>query len=121
MLREISARQVSGEPSRRWFTSPEIDLFVWLGDDGSPSGFQLCYGKQMREHALTWTPAAGFSHMAVDGGESRPGRYKGTPILVANGAVDLEGILAQLRQEWTASLPPEYLQFVEGKVAALAQ
>ena len=119
MLREIAARQVEGEPARRWFTSSEIDLFVWVGEDGAPSGFQLCYDKQAREHALTWTPASGFSHMAVDGGESRPGRYKGTPILVANGAIDTEGILGQLRQEGATSLPPEFLQFVEGKISAL--
>jgi hypothetical protein len=121
MLREIAARQVEGEPQRRWFTSPEIDLYVWLAEDGSPAGFQLCYDKQSREHALTWTDGSGFSHMAVEGGEARPGRYKGTPILVANGAIDVEGVLGQLRQEASAALPPEFLQFVEGKIAALAK
>ena len=55
MLREIAARQVPGDPKRRWFTSPRIDLFVWLDEHDSPSGFQLCYDKESREHALTWT------------------------------------------------------------------
>ena len=120
MLREIEARQVSGEPRRRWFTSPDIDLFVWLGEDGAPVGFQLCYDKQAREHALTWTQAQGYSHMAVDGGESRPGRYKGTPILVANGSIDVENILEQLRGQG-ASLPAAFLELVESKVTGLAQ
>jgi hypothetical protein len=119
MLREIPARQLEGEPARRWFTSPDIDLFVWLGDDGSPSGFQLCYDKQAREHALTWTKAGGYSHMAVDGGESRPGRYKGTPILIANGVIDVDNILGQLRQQG-AAIPPEYLQLIENKIGAKA-
>jgi len=119
MLREIAAKQLSGEPSRRWFTSPDIDLYVWLGDDGSPTGFQLCYDKQGREHALTWTEANGYSHMAVDGGESRPGRYKGTPILVANGVIDVDSILARLREEG-AAIPAEYLHLIEDKIAAKA-
>jgi hypothetical protein len=120
MLREIQARQLAGEPGRRWFTSPDIDLFVWLGDDGKPTGFQLCYDKQRREHALTWTQAAGFTHMGVDGGESRPGRYKGTPILVANGAIDFGSILEQLRSQ-AGALPAAFLELVEGKVSGLAQ
>jgi hypothetical protein len=117
MLREIPSRQVSGEPVRRWFTSEDIDLFVWVAEDGVPSGFQLCYDKQHREHALTWTAAGGYSHMAVDGGESRPGRYKGTPILVANGTIDLDGILAQLREQ-SAAVPAEYLRLIEERIAA---
>jgi hypothetical protein len=119
VLREIAARQIEGEPGRRWFTSADIDLFVWLDDEGAPTGFQLCYDKQVREHALTWTQANGYSHMAVDGGESRPGRYKGTPILVANGTIDFEGILRQLSEQ-SAALPAEYLRLVEEKIGGIA-
>ena len=67
MLREIPAKQLQGEPARRWFTSPEIDLYVWLGEDGSPTGFQLCYDKQAREHALTWTQASGRGRLHAFG------------------------------------------------------
>ena len=120
MLREISAaRQISGEPARRWFTSPNIDLFVWLDDQNSPTGFQLCYDKQQREHALTWTEEAGFSHMAVDGGEARAARYKGTPILLANGAIDAKQILEDFRRE-AQSLPVEFVQLVAGRIKQLA-
>jgi hypothetical protein len=116
MLREIgSTRQISGAPRRRWFTSPNIDLFVWLNEDESPCGFQLCYDKQHREHALTWTADAGFSHMAVDSGESRPARYKGTPILVSNGSVDALRILEDFRRE-AQSVPPEFAQMIEAKL-----
>ena len=120
MLREIStARHISGEPKRRWFTSPNIDLFVWVNDQGAPTGFQLCYDKQHREHALTWTEAAGFSHMAVDGGESRPARYKGAPILVANGAIDATQILDDFLRE-AKSLPVEFVQMIEVRVREFA-
>ena len=43
-LREIvDVRQVPGEPKRRWFSSDDIDLIVWLDDSGAPVSFQLCY------------------------------------------------------------------------------
>ena len=119
MLREIPARQIAGEPPRRWFTSPDIDLFVWVDESGAPTGFQLCYDKQTREHALTWTEASGYTHMGVDGGESRPGRYKGTPILVANGAIDFHGILGQLKEQG-AALPAEFMQMLESRINGLA-
>ena len=120
MLHEIvKARQVSGDPARRWFTSPNIDLFIWVNDEGSPTGFQLCYDKQHREHALTWTMESGFSHMAVDGGESRPARHKGAPILVANGAFDARQILEDFRRE-AKSLPAEFMQMVESRIGELA-
>jgi hypothetical protein len=120
MLREIVAtRQVPGEARRRWFTSPSIDLFVWTDDQGAPTGFQLCYDKQDREHALTWTAENGFNHMTVDAGESRPARYKGSPILVADGVIDTQHVLEQFRGE-AASVPVEFVRFVEGKIAALA-
>jgi len=90
MLREIPTRQIPGEPPRRWFTSPDIDLFVWR-----------------------------YSHMAVDGGESRPGRYKGTPILVADGAIRFDDIIRQLREQGQA-LPVELLELVERKVGGMA-
>lgn len=121
MLREIPAtRQIEGDPRRRWFTSTSLDLIVWVNDGGSPTGFQLCYDRQFREHALTWTEEAGFSHMAVDGGESRPARHKGTPILVANGAIDAHHILEEFRRE-AASLPGEFAQVIEAKIRELEE
>lgn len=88
-LRELSdTRQVPGEPRRRWFCSPELDLIVWVDDADEPVGFQLCYDKLLGERALTWRAGRGFDHAAVDNGEGMPTKYKGTPILVADGAFD---------------------------------
>ena len=62
MLAEIrNARQIAGEDFRRWFTDEEFDLIVWYGDDRSLVGFQLCYDKQDRERALTWTSTTASS------------------------------------------------------------
>ncbi len=120
MLREIlTARQVPGDPARRWFTSSKTDLYIWVDERGSPIGFQLCYDKQHRERALTWTEGSGFCHMAVDGGESRPGRYKGAPILVADGAIDARQILGEFLGE-AKSLPVEFVRIVESQLRELA-
>lgn len=120
-LREIEvARQHPGEPRRRWFTSSNIDLFVWVDEAGAPVGFQLCYDKSSREHALTWTEERGFSSMAVDGGESRPARYKGSPILVTDGVIDAPRILEEFRRE-AGAVPEEIVGMVEAKLEQLVE
>ena len=95
VLREVAdTRQIPGEPRRRWFSSPELDLIVWVDTDGEPLGFQLCYDRARRERAFTWRTGRGYHHAAVDAGENPPGRYKGTPILVADGAFDKPRVAA---------------------------
>lgn len=85
-LRELAnTRQVEGEPKRRWFSSPQLDLIVWLDEADEPLGFQLCYDKLRAERALTWHADRGFEHSAVDDGEDSPAQHKSTPILVADG------------------------------------
>jgi hypothetical protein len=92
-LRELrDTRQVAGEPRRRWFSSPDLDLIVWLNDEDQLVGFQLCYDKSRAERALTWRLGRGYDHMGVDDGESGPGQYKSTPILVADGFFDRERV-----------------------------
>lgn len=86
MLREIlPVRQIRGEPRRRWFASPTLDLIVWIGGDEAPVGFQLCYDKGDAERALTWRSPNLFSHMAVDSGENAGTSHKGSPLLVPDG------------------------------------
>src|SRR5215212_6021822 len=86
VLRELpGTRQIPGEPRRRWFNSLELDLIVWVDNNDAPSGFQLCYDKSRGERALTWHRGRGYDHAAVDAGEDMPTKYKGTPVLVADG------------------------------------
>jgi predicted Zn finger-like uncharacterized protein len=96
-LREIAnVRQVPGESPRRWFTSKDLDLILWLGSHGEPFGFQLCYGKEERdERAVTWWPERGLSHSKVDEGRRDPLSVKGTPTLSAAGTFDSAGVLAR--------------------------
>lgn len=112
LLRELSdARQVPGEPRRRWFCSAELDLIVWVNDLQEPVGFQLCYDKLTRERAITWRAGRGFDHAAVDSGDDMPTRYKGTPILVADGIFDNNRVADTFR-EAGAGVPEPMRTFV---------
>ena len=107
----VSVRQVPGEPRRRWFVSDEFDLIVWSDDSGAPSAFQLCYDRPRTEHALIWKPDLGFLHAVVDDGENRGGKYKGTPLLVADGHFDANRVSQRFAQA-SAHLPPDIADFV---------
>ena len=78
-------RQVAGESPRRWFADAEMDLTVWIGSRGEITGFELCYDKPAGERALRWSSESGYSHQRIDDGEGRPGRFKGSPILLPDG------------------------------------
>jgi hypothetical protein len=113
-LRELPhTRQIPGEPKRRWFNSPDLDLIVWLRNDDTPSGFQLCYDKARRERALTWHEGRGYDHSAVDSGEDMPTKYKGTPILVADGLFEPDRVKEHFL-EASAEIPEDIRTFVAG-------
>lgn len=89
MLAEIpKVKQIPGEPQRRWFMDNFFDLIVWLDEQSQIIGFQLCYDVSGNERALTWRRKVGFQHQRVDDGERHGMRFKGTPILVADGAFE---------------------------------
>ncbi len=81
MLYEIThLRQSNRSLVKRWFTSLDIDLFIWYHDN-TPVKFQLSYDKRCDEHAISWDFHHGYKHYSVDSGEDYPDRYKRTPIL----------------------------------------
>jgi hypothetical protein len=107
----IHVRQIPGDPRRRWFFSDNFDLIVWLNDDGTFAGFQLCYDKKLAQRSLVWRLPDGFTHMAVDDGENRPGKYKATPILIPDGYFDAKRIHSAFAKECN-SLPKEVADYV---------
>ena len=110
-LREITrVRQIARESPRRWFTSKDLDLIVWLDGRGGPQAFQLCYDKGHRERALTWHPRHGYGHMAVDDGEQRGFSHKGTPVLVADGVFNAARVLERFMAE-CHSLPADVVAY----------
>lgn len=111
-LRELpDIRQIAGERKRRWFSSPELDLILWLGDDDAPVGFQLCYDKHRDERALTWREDRGFDHAGVDDGEHTPAQHKSTPILVADGHFDRDRVKTRFLES-SANVPQPIRAFV---------
>jgi hypothetical protein len=117
MLQEVRwTRQIPGERRRRWFRSDDMDLIVWLNAAGAPDGFQLCYNRSTSEHAITWEEATGFTHMAVDDGESPDLPYKATPILVADGAFPKETVRARFTAQ-AEKLPADLSDYVATRLA----
>jgi hypothetical protein len=107
----INVRQIPGESKRRWFSSEDFDLIVWLADDQSFNGFELCYDKHRKEHSISWRDGAGFCHMAIDDGEQRPGKHKATPVLVPDGHFDAKRVCAAF-SEISPLLPADIAGYV---------
>jgi hypothetical protein len=111
VLTEIhNARQIEGEGFRRWFTDDYFDLIVWYDEEKRLVGFQLCYDKQRRERALTWTREHGFQHNRIDAGET-PGHSKMTPIIVADGVFSRDPIAERFRAS-SDGIEPDIARFV---------
>ena len=116
MLKEIlDVRQVSGDASRRVYSSAELDLTVWFDDRDGIIGFELCYDKEKNERAVRWSREQGFLHQKVDDGENRPGRYKATPILVPDGAFPVIKI-SRLFQDNSRDMDRSLADFVYRKL-----
>ena len=97
MLREIKkTSQKAGEPKRRWFSGSEMDLFLWLNEEGEIVSFQLTYDKPNSEKALLWNEEEGYSHLGVDDG-LKPGKHPGSPLFVEDGVIDPSKIISKLR------------------------
>ena len=118
MLQEVTrVKQLRHEPVRRWFTSDDMDLVVWLDAAGTGTGFQLCYDKRRHERAVTWHRGQPLAHARVDDGENvgagrGQARHKQTPVLIPDEAMPLPDILARFAAE-SAALPPALRQLVQ--------
>jgi len=117
MLREEkNVRQAEGEPPRRWFADNFFDLIVWFDKDGSIWGFQLCYDREYKPRALTWTRKSGYKHAGIDTGEGSGGMYKESPVLVADGLFEAGNIGEKLAAA-AGELPAEISALVIKKVS----
>ena len=110
-------RQAPGEPRRRWFSSADLDLIVWLEETGAVRGFQLCYGGPDDERALTWKAPGSYSHAALDDGEDRSFRHKATPILGRELPFDADAVGRAFKAQ-AGGLPTEIAELVAARLAA---
>lgn len=89
MLKEVkNVSQNPGEPRRRWFDDEFFDLIIWFGPGEEIWGFQLCYDRENKPRALTWTRQYGYRHDGIDTGEYVWGSTINTPVLTADGTFD---------------------------------
>ena len=78
MLREITdIKQNDEEGFRRWFTSDDMDLFVWYNDDCRVTSFQLCQD----EYLISWSIKKGMSFSKNINDSAGPLNYKGSTVL----------------------------------------
>lgn len=116
MLRELkNVRQIAGEPRRRWFEDEYFDLILWLEKDDSVWGFQLCYDREHKPRALTWTKKNGYTHAGIDDGENTFGAAKGSPVLVEDGRFDTDAV-AKRFEKAAADMPHSLAAFVLDRI-----
>jgi len=116
MLTEYSAvRQDEGIFKKRWFGDDFFDLILWQDEEGDIVRFELCYDKEQNEHAITWRKEAGFAHLKVDDGEGETGKYKMSPILIADGIFNNKKIAERFFSE-SKSIENNLSQFIYRKI-----
>jgi hypothetical protein len=120
MLREIkNVSKKRDEPKKRWFSSPDMDLFIWFDSDDSIVSYQFTYDKPNNEKALIWSEEEGLSHMEVDDG-SRPGKHPGSPLLVADGVVKPYKIISMIQNN-AGELDASIKNFIVAGIEAYIQ
>jgi len=118
MLKEApNVNQPKGEPRRRWFDDEYFDLIIWFDKDDSVWGFQLCYDRERKPRALTWTKQYGYKHTGIDNGEHVWGTSKSSPVLVEDGLFDAPSIGGKFESA-AAEMPPQLAALVIEKVRA---
>lgn len=114
-------QQPAGEPRRRWFFDPVMELVVWLDDADDIVGFQLVYDRPMDPHALTWYEESGYYHHRVDDGECPDTTaFKGIPILIADGRFDYQRVGKDFKGK-SVDIDPRVAGFVYDKIMQFAE
>jgi hypothetical protein len=116
LLSEIkNARQITGEPFRRWYTNGDVELIVWL-EDYRILGYQLVVPAEHGQTAITWRDGTGLSVAGVDDGEGRTAGPKMTPILTGPEKLQPEAVL-QLFRGISEGLPAGLAGVVEQTIS----
>ena len=102
MLKEFKkvSQEADGKNKRRWFSGKTIELLVWFSkEDGSLTGFQLCYDLQSIPHAFTWQKENNvLIHEKIDEGDSLP-RKNLAPIMVTDGVPPILRVKEEFERE----------------------
>ena len=117
MLNEIkNIKQYDGEPQRRWFFDPSIDLLIWSDEAENIVGFQLTYDRPSNPKAFAWGQETGYVHNRIDDGECLNAViHKGTTILLSNAVFDIQKV-ATLFEKESRDIDPNVSAFVFEKI-----
>jgi hypothetical protein len=112
-------RDQSIAENRRWFSSSDMDVIIWLDESRSITAFELYYDKNVNEHVLVWRNGFGFSHLAVDDGEQKPvHNYKEAPILIPDGVFEADRV-RRMFETTREDLPAELFKIVYHELGKL--
>jgi hypothetical protein len=115
MLSEITAvRQDRPGVLQRWFQDDYFDLFLWVGDEGRVSAFQLGYDRARGERVLAWSDERGLTHHRVDEQRHWVG-HPATPLLVADGPCPIRTVLREFIRR-SATLDETLRGFLLGRL-----
>lgn len=99
MLKLLSSQTEGNRDIRDWYYSDQMDFIVWHNREKGITNYQICYGKPLDEHVLSWRGQTGFSHSKISDGEEVAGNYKAAPIERPDGEVDYQLILNAFESE----------------------
>ncbi|MEW6673692.1 MAG: hypothetical protein AB1427_18505 [Thermodesulfobacteriota bacterium] len=113
-------QQPAGEPRRRWFFDPAMELVVWFSVSDDIVGFQLVYDRPRDPHALTWYEESGYYHHRVDDGECPDTTaFKGIPVLTADGQFDFGRVGTDFKEK-SGEINAQIAAFVYDKIMKFA-
>ena len=79
---------------KRKYKRLSTDLIVFYDDHGAIEGFQFCYDKNVNEQMMSWDCKQGYSHTAIDDGESS--------LVLSGGENGLNHAVLQGSDDWSA-------------------
>ena len=85
MLNEIKKLKQNEEDGfRRWFTSKDMDLYVWYDENFTVSSFQLSSSDVSGEYLISWSTEEGLGFSRTLNHFSGALNYKGSTLLKTN-------------------------------------
>jgi len=127
MLREIErTHQDSPKLLKRWFTSQEMDLFVWSDPSLVASTeiiqdkasiivrFQMSIKHLNEEYAVYWDNVEGCKTFTIDEG-SQPGKHPKSPLMLESEIQAIPTSLAEIEQAF-AQIEYQIASFVLAKL-----
>ena len=123
MLREVAgvASDVEGL-TRRWFSSRDMDLFIWLDADGQLAAFQWSWGKPTDEHVVAWD-ARQPQRLAtgqLDDGEHGGLGHKASPLLRTGEAPNPATRLKEFDRA-AVDLPPDLRRRIRSMLVSASE